>query len=69
MKKLNPPPLTPSIPAGGPDPGPIVDFAHLSSGMALEATDDFLHPPYGFPAAGKEDLYTTGYLHRFFLRC
>lgn len=69
MKKLNPESLPSSIPAGNTDPGPIIDFAHLASVMAPEATDDFLHPPYGFSAADEEDLYTTGYLQRFFLRC
>lgn len=69
MKKLNPPSKPSSIPAERPDPDPIVDFAHLALGMASEATDDFLHPPYGFSAADEENLYTTGYLQRFFLRC
>jgi len=55
MKKLNPESLPSSIPAGNTDPGPIVDFAHLASVMAPEATDDFLHPPYGFSAADEED--------------
>jgi len=69
MKELNPPSKTSSIPAEGTDPGPIVNFAHLASGMTPEATDDFLHPPYGFSTAEEENLYTTGYLQQFFLRC
>ncbi len=68
MKELNPPSTTSSIPAGGADPGPMIDFAHLSAGMSLD-DDDFLHPPYGFSVVKEEKLYTTGYLQQFFLRC
>ncbi len=69
MKKWNPPSLAASFPAVKTDPGPSVAFAHLAAGFASAATDDPVHPPYGFPAAEEDDLYVTGYLQRIFLRC
>ncbi|MDD4092883.1 MAG: hypothetical protein PHQ63_10000 [Smithellaceae bacterium] len=69
MKELDPPSKTSAIPAERTDPGPIVKFSHLASAMTPEASDDFLHPLYGFSTAEEENLYTTGYLQRFFLRC
>jgi hypothetical protein len=50
-----------------PGQEPLVSFAHLSLSVAL--ADELSVPPYGFPAGQEEELYETGYLSKFFLRC
>jgi len=53
-----------------PGQEPLVSFAHLS--LSFEPADEGSSMPdlsYGFPAGREEELYETGYLAKFFLRC